>query len=129
MLYYTYTLYAIFSSMIGGIIMQVSQATRYKCYISSSTLIASLLGIYAQRMTYFIVDTLLGRDVRPLLVCLTALTVLSVLLFLLPHILVRIGVNKHNFNKRPFTKYLVANGVIGSFISFFSIIVAIAWWG
>ena len=109
--------------------MKGSKERIYKILIGLSTLIGSWLGIYAQSITYFIADYTIGRKDFPLIECLTVLTLLSVGLFVMIPIGISYRLKKLGLDKKTFNKYFWTNAFVGVFVSFWSIIVAIAWWG
>lgn len=115
--------------VIGGISLKVNTEAKFKWFIVISVILASIIGIYGQSITYYIVDNILGRDVFSLVGCLTILTLLSVLLFLIPAILIWVGIKKSKLSKQVFSKYFLTDVTIGCFISLWSILVLIAWWG
>ena len=64
--------------------MKANTIIKFKCVIVITIVLASVLGIYGQTITYYIVDNIMGRDALSPLGCLTTLTILSVCLFLVP---------------------------------------------
>ena len=115
--------------VIGGSVLKVNTEAKFKWFIVISVILASITGIYGQSITYYIVDNLFGREVLSLVGCLTILTIISVLLFLIPAILIWVGIKKLKLSKQIFSKYLLTDVIIGCFTSFWSILILIAWWG
>lgn len=105
--------------------MLVEEGNKIRVFLYGSILVAIALGVYAQDIAYFLYNYL-GI---PLLVGLSLITIFSILLFLIPPIMVS-EVNKHNkVRKKEINIYLGINTLIGIFISVFSLIVLVAWWG
>jgi len=97
--------------------------TRLSLY--GNMFLAVLLGVYAQDIAYFLNNTLKV----PLLTGITAATIFSISFFIFPPILATKANRDRKVGKREFNIYLVINILIGIIISFFSLIVLIAWWG
>jgi len=105
--------------------MLIAERNKIRILLYGSIFVAIALGVYAQDITYLFYNNL-GI---PLLVGLSLVTILSILLFVMPPILVS-KVNKRNkLRKKEIYIYLVINALIGIVISAFSLIVMIAWWG
>lgn len=98
-----------------------------KFFIWLNILFATIIGIYAQSITYHIVGDSLARD--SLLFWLTILTVTSIVLFLVTPILICNVINKLRIEKQIFAPHLIANYVIGFSTSIFSIFVLVMSWG
>jgi len=88
----------------------------------ASMFLAIVLGVYAQDIAYFLHNNL----TIPLLLGLTLATILSILLFLIPPILLS---KLCKVGKKEIKIYLGINTLIGVVISLFSLIVLAAWWG
>lgn len=89
------------------------------------TLIAGILGIFAQDISYFLFKNLS----IPLMVGLFVPTLLSLTLFILPPIFIYKSNKIREINRKGFNVYLAINAILGLLISSFSIIVFIAWLG
>ena len=100
---------------------------KIKLFIWGNILFATILGIYAQNITYHIVGDSLARD--SLLFWLTILTITSIVLFLATPILIYNVINKSKIKKQIFVPHLIANYAIGISTSIFSIFVLVMSWG
>ncbi len=89
------------------------------------TLIAGILGILAQDISYFLFKNLS----IPLMVGFFVPTFLSLILFILPPIFIYKSNKIREINRKGFNAYLAINAILGLLISSFSIIVFIAWLG
>lgn len=108
-----------------GVRILVGERNKMRMLLYGSMLVAIALGVYAQDIAYFLYNNLN----IPLLVGLSLVTVLCILFFLIPPILVY-KVNKQNkIPKKEVNIYLGINALIGIVISAFSLIVLAAWWG
>ena len=107
--------------------MFVHKVRKFEFFIGINIILATIIGIYAQDITYYIVGDTLART--SLLYCLTIVTVISIVLFLTPPLLIYNGIKKSKLSKRVFIKHLMANALIGSLTSIFSVFVLIMWWG
>lgn len=105
--------------------MLVQERNKIRLFLYGSMLMAIALGVYAQDITYLLYNNL----VIPLMVGLSIATILSILLFFSPPILVS-KFNKQNIvPKKEFNIYFGINTIIAIIISAFSLIVWIAWCG
>ena len=103
----------------------VKRGNKVRLILYGSLFLGIALGVYAQDIAYFLHNNL-GI---PLLVGISLITVISILFFLIPPMLVA-KVNKQNkIWKKEVNIYLGINALIGIVISGFSIIVLIAWCG
>lgn len=98
-----------------------------KFFICINIILATLMGVYAQGITCYIVGDYLDRNI--VLYWLTILTVLSIVLFVATHIVINIIIGKISIEKVVFKPYLIANGLIGILTSVFSIFVLVMSWG
>lgn len=94
-------------------------------FLYGFTLFASILGIYAQDIAYFLFNNLS----IPLMVGLFVPTFLSLILFILPPVFIYRSNKINKINKKGFNVYLAINAILGLLISSFSIFVFIAWLG
>lgn len=85
-------------------------------------IIASLLGIYGQDISYFFYNYIAKV---PLEYCITIITLASIFLFVVPPIL---AFKSYERNK-GLDIYYIINLLFGGTISAFSIFVLIMWWG
>lgn len=108
-----------------GVRILVEKRNKVRLILYGSVFLGIALGVYAQDIAYFLHSNL-GI---PLLVGISLITVISILFFLIPPMLVS-KVNKQNkVWKKEVNIYLGINVLIGIVISAFSLIVLIAWWG
>jgi membrane protein YdbS with pleckstrin-like domain len=91
-----------------------------------SMIMALVLGIYGQSITYYINENIIEVS---LVYCLTALTITSILLFVIPPILAYKLNKKRQIEKKELDIYCGLNLIIGIFISIWSLFVLIMWWG
>lgn len=87
--------------------------------------LAIALGVYAQDIAYFLYNNL---DIA-LLVGISFITILSILLFLIPPILVSKVFKQNKVFKKVINIYLCINIFLGIVISAFSLFVMAMWWG
>ncbi|MGL5692820.1 MAG: hypothetical protein ACRCXA_01995 [Peptostreptococcaceae bacterium] len=104
-----------------------SKVKKFKFFICINIILATIIGVYAQDITYYIIDDSLARNT--FLYWLTILTVLSIVLFLVTPILIYRFVEKISTEKRIFIPYLIVNSLIGILTSIFSIFVLVMSWG
>lgn len=104
-----------------------NKVRKLEMFIGLNIILATIIGVYGQDITYYIVGDTLTRT--SLLCCLTILTVISIVLFLTPPLLIYRGIKKSKISRRVFIKYLIADALIGSLTSIFSLFVLIMWWG
>ncbi len=97
----------------------------FKELFYTTTLIAGILGIFPQDISYFLFKNLS----MPLMVGLFVPTLLSLTLFILPPIFIYKSNKIREINRKGFNVYLAINAILGLLISSFSIIVFIAWLG
>lgn len=102
-----------------------NEKNKTRVFLYGGILIAVVLGVYAQDIAYFLHNNL----AIPLMAGLSAATILSILLFLGPPILVSGFNKKHKIGKKEFDIYFGINLLTGVVISAFSLIVLIAWCG
>ena len=100
---------------------------KLKFYLCANIVFASIMGVYAQDITYLIVGD--SPSTNSILFWLTIVTVLSIVLFMLTPILIYRTIKKSSFEKRGFIPYIIANYFIGILTSLFSIFVLIMSWG
>lgn len=110
--------------------MLKDKVKKFKFFICVNIILATIIGVYAQDITSYIVgDYLLSISGLYYLYPLTILTVLSIVLFLATPILIYRFVKKSSVEKQTFTLYLIANTLIGILTSMFSIFVLVMSWG
>lgn len=107
--------------------MSANKVKKFEIFTSINIILATIIGIYAQDITYYIVGDTLASTA--LLYCLTIVTVISILLFLTPPLLIYNGIKKSKLSKRVFIKYLMVDAIIGSLTSVWSLLVLIMCWG
>lgn len=107
--------------------MLKDKVKKFKVFICVNIILATLIGVYAQNITCYIVGDSLARN--PVLYWLTILTVLSVVLFVATPILIYRFIKKTSVEKCVFIPYLIANSLIGILTSIFSIFVLVMSWG
>lgn len=112
---------------LGGGILLKDKVKKLKFFICVNIILATLIGVYAQNVTYRIVGDYLDRN--PILYCLTMLTTLSIVLFMATPIVIDKFIKKSSVEKRVFIPYLIANGLIGIVTSMFSIFVLVMSYG
>lgn len=95
---------------------------RLKIFICGSIALATLLGLKAQYIAYYIGNHI--EKISPLY-CLTVLTVISIILFLITHLLIYKFIQK----QKKFDPYIIINSIVGIYVSSFSLFVMIMWWG
>lgn len=91
-----------------------------------SMIIATVLAVYGQDMSYYITGKIEG--ISPVY-CLTVLTAISIFLFLVIPILIYKFTKVPKIEKERFNLYLIINSIIGIPTSFFSLFVLAMWWG
>lgn len=103
---------------------------KFKFFICVNIILATILGVYAQDIDYYIVDTayhIVGDHFNSIselyLYVLTILTVLSIALFITTPILIYRFTKKTSVEKQIFTIYQIANILIGLQTSLFSLFV------
>lgn len=110
--------------------MLKDKVKKFKFFICVNIILATIIGVYAQDITSYIVgDYLLSISGLYYLYPLTILTVLSIVLFLATPILIYRFVKKSSVEKQTFTLYLIANNLIGILTSMFSVFVLVMSWG
>lgn len=101
---------------------------KFKFFICVNIILATIVGVYAQDIAYYIVGDYSVSDSELYLYLLTILTVLSIVLFFTTPILVYRFIKKTLVEKQIFTIYLIANILIGIQTSIFSVFVlAMSW--
>ncbi len=101
-----------------------------RLHIYENIILATIIGVYAQDIDYYIVDTayyIVGDHFNSIselyLYLLTILTVLSMALFITTPILIYRFTKKTSVEKQIFTIYQIANILIGLQTSMFSLFV------
>lgn len=111
----------------GGDILLKDKVKKLKLFICANTILATIIGVYAQDITCYLVGDFLVTNL--VLYWLTILTVLSIALFVVTPMVICRFIKKSSIEKRVFTPYLIANGLIGVLTSMFSIFVLVMSWG
>lgn len=99
---------------------------KIKIFAYTTMIIATILGAWAQDIAYYMNNNII--ELNPIYY-LTAITIISIFLFLLPQILI------YNLNKRQDNEdkglaiYLSINILLAFTISSWSLFVMIMWWG
>lgn len=102
---------------------------KFKFFICVNIILATIVGVYAQDIAYYIVGDYSVGASELYLYILTILTVLSIVLFFTTPILVYRFTKKTSVEKQIFTIYLIANILIGIQTSIFSVFVLAMSWG
>lgn len=102
---------------------------KFKFLICVNIILATIIGVYAQDITYYIVDDYSISSSELYLYVLTILTVLSIALFFTTPILIYRFTKKTSVEKQIFTIYLIANILIGLQTSMSSLFVLGMSWG
>lgn len=96
---------------------------KFKFFICVNIILATILGVYAQDIDYYIVGDHFNSISELYLYLLTILTVLSIALFITTPILIYRFTKKTSVEKQIFTIYQIANILIGLQTSMFSLFV------
>lgn len=102
---------------------------KFKFLICVNIILATIVGVYAQDIAYYIVGDYSVSVSELYLYLLTILTALSIVLFLTTPILVYRFIKKTLIEKQIFTIYLMSNILIGIQTSMFSVFVLAMSWG
>ena len=102
---------------------------KFKFLICVNIILATIIGVYAQDIAYYIVDNYSISSSELYLYVLTILTVLSIALFFTTPILIYRFTKKTSVEKQIFTIYLIANILIGLQTSMSSLFVLGMSWG
>ncbi|WP_419749405.1 hypothetical protein [Terrisporobacter petrolearius] len=86
---------------------------KFKFFICVNILLATIIGVYAQDIAYYIVDDYSVSSSELYLYLLTILTVLSIALFFTTPVLIYRFIKKTSVEKQIFTIYQIANILIG----------------
>lgn len=89
-------------------------------------IVATIFGIFGQNMAYFLNEHII--EIPPIYY-LTALTIMSWILYLLPIVIIVFVYKKQKIKKETFINYLSVNCLIGFLISMGSFFVLAMWWG
>jgi membrane protein YdbS with pleckstrin-like domain len=106
--------------------MLIKEKNKMRVFIYGSMILALVLGIYGQSISYYINDNLLKLSV---LDWLTVVTITSILLFLIPPILAYKLNKKQKIEKEELNLYFGSNILIGIMTSLWSLFVFIMWCG
>ena len=98
---------------------------KIKLFMCASIALATILGVYAQSISYYISNTFV--KISPLY-CLTIITMVSIALFLIPPILILKAIKNQRIQEKGVTPYLIISSLIGVLVSIFSLFVLIMWW-
>ncbi len=88
--------------------------------------LATILGVYGQDISYYINNII--ENFSPLFY-LTIITLISILLFLIPPMLIFQFYKKQKDEDKKFNLYFGINAVICATTSAFSLFVLVMWWG
>lgn len=94
--------------------------------IFASVILATIVGIFGQGMAYFLNESFV--EIPPTYY-LTALTILSVFLFLISFVLTFLQYKKQRIEKIKLVSYFSVFGGIGLLTSCWSLFVLAMWWG
>ncbi|MFS0824724.1 hypothetical protein [Bacillus sp. 1P02SD] len=89
-------------------------------------IIATVLGIYGQSLAYFL-ENIINTD--NVVYYLTAITVLSILIYLVTPLLAYLMIKFEKIDDRFILLYILIFGMIGIFVSLWSVFVCVMWWG
>lgn len=95
-------------------------------FIFASLLLATICGIFAQDMAYFLHENLIALSP---IIYLTAITIISLLLFALSFVLAYLQYKKRQIEKNKIVSYLSVSGVVGGLTSCWSLFILAIWWG
>lgn len=98
---------------------------KIKLYIYAIMALATIFAVYAQDISYYIDNTF--DKISPLY-CLRILTLISIILFLMPPILITRLIKNEKVEHKEFTSYFIINSLIGVVFSIFSLFVLFMWW-
>lgn len=90
-------------------------------------IIATILGIYGQSLAYFVVRYV--NNINLAVYCLTVFTVISVLIYLAMPLLVFLMMKAKIIDKKITPIYIFGFGMVGIFVSLWSVFVCAMWWG
>lgn len=108
--------------------MITEKITRFKFFVCVSIILATIMGVYAQDIAYYIVGNS-PNTTQIYLNLLTILTVLSVGLFVVTPIGIYIFIKKTSVDDLILNLCLIADIAIGALTSVFSIFVMAMSWG
>lgn len=95
-------------------------------YVYMALIIAIVLGVYAQDITYYISENVINI---PRGLCIAIITIISLSLFIIPSVII-IKNKKNSGNIDKIMKiYLMINAIVGVPVSAFSIFVMLMWMG
>jgi membrane protein YdbS with pleckstrin-like domain len=103
--------------------MLIKEKNKIRVFIYGSMVLALVLGIYGQSISYYLNDNLLKLSVVDWLI---VVTITSIFLFLIPPILAYKLNKKQKIDKEELNIYFAINISIGIITSLWSIIVLIA---
>lgn len=98
---------------------------KLKIFMCCRMILATVLGIYGQGISYYIGTNIIS--VSPVIL-LSIITFISITLFISTPILNKVSNNQVNMN-RHLTPYITVNNIIGIPVSIYSLFVLIMWWG
>ena len=99
---------------------------KYNILIFGSLILATVLGIFGQGITYFISDNF--SEIREIY-CLTTLTITSILLYLVTILFTFIAIKMKTLDINKLPIYFIIIGFIGIITSLWSLFVLTMWWG
>ncbi|MCC3357009.1 hypothetical protein [Bacillus sp. REN16] len=87
---------------------------------------ATALGIYGQSFAYFLENI---TNTGNVVYYLTAITVISILLYLVTPLLAYLMIKLEKMDYQFMLLYIFIFGIIGVFVSLWSVFVCVMWWG
>lgn len=99
---------------------------KIKIFAYTSMIVATILGLKAQSISYFVFYNIIKID---LIYFLTGITIISMLLFLILQILIYKFTKMAKNKDKGLDIYLGVNMLVGFIISSWSFFIMIAWWG
>ncbi|MDF2546133.1 MAG: hypothetical protein K0R93_1031 [Anaerosolibacter sp.] len=95
-------------------------------FMYGSMILATMLGVYAQSISYYINSNIV--KISPLY-SLTVLTMISILLYTVPPMFAYKFINKQQNGEASYVPHIYINSLLGVSISVWSLFVLIMWWG
>ena len=89
-------------------------------------IIATALGVYGQSLAYFVVEYLTTNSP---IYYVTIATVISVLLYFVNPLFAYLMIKRNKIDRKWTNVYIFSFGMIGIFVSMWSIFVCAMWWG
>ena len=102
---------------------------KFKLFICVNIILATIIGMYAQDISYYYSGDYSVNNAQLYLYLLTILTAFSIILFFTTPILIYRFTKKISAEKRVFTIYLIADILIGILTSMSSVFILAMSWG